>query len=733
MEKMIYKDPNQSAEKRADDLLSRMTIDEKIDQMSVSWPIKDIIAALDAGQKPKINGTVQLYGGYDGKESGCQDSVNRLQTYVRENTRLGIPLLFVDDALHGVMHPDCTVFPQSIAMGSTFNEDLVRDTASFIGEEAYILGIRQIFSPGLDLAQDPRWGRVQEDYGEDPYLVSRMGAAYVEGVQSKGVAATLKHYAAHGSPEGGLNVSPVHMGEREMREMLDPFRECIDRGAMSVMPAYNEFDGIPLHASVLFLRDILRKELGFNGTVFSDYGAIAMLNYCHKTAKDALTAGKQAIFAGVDIEAPGPYGYGEDFRRAVKTGEIDIRLIDEAVRRILILKFRLGLFEQNGVDPVERKKLRSKAALDTALQGARESMVLLKNDGILPFNKNVKKIALIGHSAATAQLGDYTVYPYALQNAITPKAAMEARFGSQNIIYAQGSRVCTGTEEMLKDAEDAVKKADVAVVILGDNSNFFGGIGWGVSDDAREDVTSGEGFDVNDLSLPDAQIALFNRVKAVGKPVVLIVNSGRAHCFIKEFEAASAVLQMWYAGEQGATALAEILAGDINPSGKLTVSFPRSTGHIPCYYNHKPSARGIYFKPGTVQNPGRDYVFDSSSAMFPFGYGLSYTTFEYSELSAKKKSGTDITVSVRIKNTGTYDGAESVLLFISPEFCPVSVPVKRLRAFKKIFLKSGETQEVCFELSAKDFSYVSEDMSMQINTGNHIICIGSQKCIVEIN
>ena len=711
---------------RVKDLLSHMTVDEKIDQMLLTCgDLSEIGRQFDNGENPHIYGSAYV------KNNVKSETVQEIQQYLKKSMRLYVPLLTVSEALHGVMHVNATVFPQSIALGSTFNDALVEQVADVIGAEAFGLGVRQVFAPNLDLAREPRWGRTEECYGEDPYLVSRMGVAYLKGIQKNNVAATLKHYVAHGSPEGGLNLSPVHLGERELREvMLEPFAEAVQKGgAMAIMPAYSEYDGIPLHASEFLLRKVLREELGFDGVVFSDFSGIFFLHSLHKTANNALSAGIQALNAGVDIEGEIPFGYGEEFRKAAKENKIDMKLIDEAAGRVLALKFKLGLFDETAVG--KAVSVHAREAVELSERAARESLVLLKNDGTLPLCKSIKKIAVIGPNADETQFGDYSVNFENTAKYVTVKEAFIKRFGKNAIHYAKGSSICTTSERLLTEAEKAARGADAVVLVLGDSSKFFGGIGWGDKDGGGA-VTCGEGFDVSELRLPLAQRLLFKRVKQTGTPIVLILNTGRPYCVGDECDSAAAVVQAWYSGECGGEALVKILAGDESPSGRLPVSFPRSTGHLPCYYNYKPSARGFFKQPGTADKPGRDYVFDTPSALFEFGYGLSYTEFEYSGLKAETFKDNSVKVSVLVKNKGGYDAYESVLLFVGAEYCLVTPFIKRLRAFKKIHLRKSEQVEVIINLTAEDFSYIAEDMSTKVCKGRHFIKIQKLSCVVDI-
>jgi beta-glucosidase len=713
---MDYRDRLLRPEQRADALLRLMTTDEKIDQMLLNADLTEVCTKL------KNDDMSGIYGNAFTIDDIPVDTIRFIQSYLVKKTRLGIPMLIAGESLHGVLNPNTTVFPQSIGLASMFNTDLMGKIADVLGSEADALGIRQVYAPDLDLAREPRWGRAAECYGEDPYLVGEYGKAYVKGVQAHSVAATLKHFVAHGTPLSGLNLAPVAVGIRELKEvMLEPFKECIAAGAMSVMPAYSEIDGIPLHASVFLLRDLLRKELGFDGTVVSDYTAVEKLHSFHRTAKTPLDAGTQAINAGVDIEAPAPFGYGGAFREAVKRGDIPIELIDGAARRVLTLKFKLGLFENPYPKENAFELIHTPKALEIAEQAARESAVLLKNDGVLPL-KSPCKIALIGPNADLAQLGNYTYYPDCADKSVTLRRALSERIGG-NLLYARGCRIASADDAEKREAVDAVKKSDVAVVVLGDASMIYGGRGWGNEDD-NQIVTDGESFDVHDITLPAPQRELLKAVKAVGKPVVLLLMSGRPRAIAEECWAADAVMQIWYPGERGGYAVCDLLFASAVPSGKLPVTIPKSTGHLPCYYNHKPSAKGVYKKPGSPDSPGNDYVFDSPDPLFPFGYGLSYTAFEYSDIKISHPAQGAINVSVTIKNTGDYDAYETALLFLSANYCPVTPFVKRLRAFKKIFLRKGEKQVIAFVLRDRDFTYLDANLDTKINFGEYTVAVG---------
>jgi len=725
----MYKNPDLAPELRAKDLLSKMTVDEKLDQIIFFVNLEQVSAGVNNGEElPPRCGS---FGNLSVLED--KDAANHIGDYFLNKTRLGIPLLITYEALHGLKHNDATVFPQCAGLGGTFDRELIYKMAKIIGRESKAIGVHQVFAPDVDIPRDPRWGRSQEAYGEDPYLVGELGAKYVTGVQENGVAATAKHYIAYGIPEGGINIAPVHVGEREIREVyLEPFKKCIDAGVKSVMPAYNEVDGIPVHASKKLLRDILRDELGFKGTTISDWGAVNMFIKLHHTAPDTLTAGKMAIKAGLDIEAPRPVGYGDAFRDAVKNGEIDIKLIDEAVLRILTLKFDLGLFE----DPFPREELQPLLNNDEAkalsCEMDEKAILLLKNDGLLPLDENkVGRVAVIGNNAKNSFIGDFI---NRTKSCIDFHAGMVNRLGSDRILYAEGCGPLLGNDDMINEAVEQAKKADTVLLVLGDRGTSGGGEqnNNGVFSTTNQ-VSNGEGYDTNDLNLPEIQQKLFDAIIALGKPTVLIVYGGRQYAIKDMADRANALMYSFGGGEQSGNAFANLIFGDKSPSAKLSFSFPQSTGHIPCYYNYKVSARGnIYKRPGRPEAPGRDYVLASPDAWLPFGYGLSYTTVEYSDMKADVKDNGNVEVSVCVENSGNYEIDESVLLFVKMMYCPVTPFVKKLRNFEKVNLKPGEKKTVNFTLTGDDFTYIDEDMKTVQNHGKHKLFIDKLECEIEI-
>lgn len=719
----MYKNKNLAPEQRALDLLSKMSLGEKIQQMLIYININKVYDDL------KTNGGFEIRGGTFSTPKDI-DTVNSIQEYCINNTRLGIPMLFAYESLHGLYDPKATVFPQCAGIGGSFNRELVAQMADVIGREASSIGIKQVYAPDLDVPRDPRWGRTQECFGEDPYLVGEMGVKYVKGVQKHAVATTAKHFIAYGVPEGGINLAPAHMGEREMREVtLEPFKKAIDAGVMSVMPAYNEIDGEPVHASKKYMRDLLRDELGFDGVTVSDYGAIDMLKNFHHITDTPLEAGRLALEAGVDIEAPYPFGYGKAFEEAVERGEIDIKLVDEAVLRILTLKFKLGLFDNPYIDEAMLENMHRSEAVELSRKLDEESILLLENDGILPLDESkINKVAVIGNNAKESFLGDYISQT---KHCVDFYSGIKARLGEERILYSQGCNPITYTEQMIEDAVNTAKAADVVFLVLGDRASEGGGVGGAAG--KKPEVTCGEGYDVHDLSLPPSQQRLFDEITSLGKPVVFVEYAGRPYALENDVKKVNAFLFSWGGGEQSGNAFANIIFGDVSPSAKLSVSFPKSVGHIPCYYNYKVSARGnFYFRRGTIDNPGRDYVLSSPHPWYPFGYGLSYTTIDYSDLTVENLENGNIKVCVTVENTGKYDKKESILLYLKALSSPVTPFAKKLRSFKKVELKKGEKKTVEFLLTDEDFMYVDLKYNTVKLTGNYRILVDKLQADITV-
>lgn len=720
----MYKDKTLTPEQRAKDLLCKMTIDEKIDQMVFYIEVNMLYDDLQKGEE------IPTHAGTFGNISNIDDekAVDKIQDYFIKNNRFGIPMLMCFEALHGLYHSSATVFPQSAGLGGSFNPENIKKMADIIGKECRAVGIRQVFAPNIDIPREPRWGRTQEAYGEDPYLVGEMGVNYVEGIQQNGVAATAKHFIAYGVPESGINLAPAHIGEREIREvMLEPFKRCIDAGVYSVMPSYNEVDGEPIHGSEKWLRQVLRDEMGFKGTTIADWGAVHMMHSFHCVAKDPFEAGELAIKAGVDIEAPCPSGYKDEFRQAVKNGEIDINLIDEAVLRVLTLKFKLGLFENPYANEALKPLMNNNEAKELSRKMDEESILLLKNDGILPLDQNkVGRVAVIGNNAKDSYLGNYIGQT---ENCISFYDGMVDRLGEDKVLYARGCNHIFTTDEMVAEAVEQAKKADTVFLVLGDSTDTGGGVGGG--EFKNTEITCGEGYDTHDLGLTPSQKRLFNEITALGKPTILCFYAGRPYAIKNEVEKVNGFMFCWGGGEQNGIAFANLIFGDKSPSAKLSFSFPQSVGHIPCYYNHKASARGsLYKKPGSMENPGRDYVLASPDAWLPFGFGLSYTNLEYSALTATV-SGDEVYVTVDVENKGKYEIDESVLLFVKMMHCPITPFVKKLRKFKKVNLKPGDKKQIAFTLSSEDFTYIDKNMKTAVNRGAHKILVDNLECSFE--
>lgn len=713
---------------KARELLSRMTVEEKLAQM-VMKDCDDLFdgMVLNTGRAAERFGTVGC-GALQFPKQPVEEStekINQLHRFFKNTMRLPIPPFFIAEALHGLMIPNATIFPQSISLASTWNDALIGRVAEAIAEEASAAGVTQTLCPDLDLCRDPRWGRIEETFGEDAYLASRMGVAYVKNLQGGAeadcshVAATLKHFTAHGTPEGGINLAPVQVGERAMQEYyLKPFRDVIREAApISVMPAYSELDGVPCSSSKRLLTDILRNDLGFDGYTISDFGAMEMLVSFHHTAENEAEAGRQALHAGMDFEAPCACTYGEAFVQLVKEGRIPMEEVDQAVEHILIAKLKAHLFDSDktsfhtenasGIVGCEKNK-------HLAYEAASEAIVLLENrNNLLPLKKDLRSIAVIGPNADMWQIGDYTID----RPCKTPLQAIKERAGENvDVRYSLGCGTYDLKIDCIEEAVGMAAASDVVILCLGGSSTIDYGIGWG--QDSGKVKTCGEGFDVSSLDLPGNQQKLAEAVILTGVPVVVVHIDGRPASIPWIASHCSALLEMWYGGQEGADALADILFGSVNPSGRLPVSIPESVGQLPSYYNYKPSGRGCYHKPGSPENPGRDYVFANPKPLYPFGYGKSYTTFSYSNLTAAyntEKSAVE--VSVQVKNTGNVSGKEVVSVYLHDVVASVTRPVRELKDFKKIFLVPDETQTVHFRIPKSELAFLDEAYQWVVEPG----------------
>ncbi len=739
-----YKNPKLSVDDRVADLLGRMTLEEKVAQMVCIWGQKKTILFDEAG---KINlkklgvylkdGIGQIGrisdtgGGQDAMEMA--DLSNSLQKFFIEETRLGIPAIFHEECLHGLAAKDATSYPQPIGLASTFNPQLVEEIYSAIAEETRSRGAHQALTPVVDVARDPRWGRVEETFGEDPYLVSQMGISAVKGFQGDGtfadkkhLIATLKHFAAHGQPESGSNCGPGNFSERLLRDtFLLPFKEVIKKGnAMSVMASYNEIDGIPSHANRWLLRDVLRGEWGFEGFVVSDYYAITELNgkadsVSHSVAANKTEAAILSINAGVNIELPDPDCY-PNIVRLVREGLVVESSIDELVAALLKYKFVIGLFDDPYVIlDAARHERRIEENRKIALRAAHETITLLKNEGgLLPLPKKTgSTLAVIGPNADRKLLGGYSGKPKyftSVLQGIKEKAGNEV-----TVLYSEGCKNTVGgawdedvvtlpepddNRKLIAQAVATARKADTVILVLGDNEQ--------TSREAWSNVHLG---DRASLELFGMQNELVKAVVETGKPIVVLLFNGRPNSIGYVAAHVPAIVECWYLGQETGTAVADVLFGDFNPGGKLPISIPRSVGHIPCYYNHKPSAR-------------RGYLFDDISALYPFGYGLSYTSFCFTNVRLEKsviRLDESTKVLVDVKNTGSRAGDEVVQVYIRDVVSSVTRPVKELKEFKKVSLKPGESQTIAFTVSPEQLSFTNIDKDFVVEAGDFEIMVGN--------
>lgn len=747
----LYLDADRSINQRVKNLLSLMTLDEKIAQLGSAWVYEILEGKTFSWEKANIlmkNGIGQitrLGGASNFNPVESARTANRIQRYLLENSRLGIPALIHEESCSGYMAKGATCFPQIIGMASTWEPELLEEAGKVIQEQMRSVGAHQALAPVLDVARDPRWGRAEETFGEDPYLVTVMGLNYIRGIQGnswkKGILATAKHFAGYGVSEGGMNWAPPHIPVREMREIfLLPFEAAVkEANIAAIMPGYHELDGIPCHSSGELLNDILREEWGFDGLVVSDYFGINMLKETHFVSPNKEIAARQAIEAGIDMELPSTDCYGKPLKNLLKTGVLREALIDQAVARILRVKFLLGIFEDPFVD--EKKPER---VFDTpeqrmlALQIAQKSIVLLKNDNhILPLKKNISSIAVIGPNAADVRnmIGDYA-YPCHIESLMemkennklfnTPvpdqvemvdnfvpilsileelrKKVME----DTAVYYAKGCEVTGSSRDGFTEAVAIARKSEVAVVIAGGKSGLI------------DSCTSGEARDRASLNLPGVQEELIREIHRTGTPIIVILINGRPLSIHWIAGHVPAVVEAWLPGEEGARAVADVLFGDVNPGGRLPMSFPRTVGQVPVYYRHKPSGGRSHWK--------GDYVEMSSKPLFPFGHGLSYTSFEYNNLvilPGTVSREDEVIISIDVKNTGPCTGDEVVQLYIRNVLSVITRSVKELIGFKRVTLKPAEKRTVTFILSIKQLSFYNTEMQQVIEPGVVKVLIGS--------
>ncbi len=729
---------------RVEALLSQMTIEEKCGQLSCPigfnfygkdgdslWLSESFLGMMDTmplgscwavlRADPWSRKTVET--GLHPKESARL--LNMMQRHAIENTRLGIPLLFCEETPHGHMAVGTTVFPTGIGQASTWNPELLEKMGEVMGKEVRLQGAQIGYSPVLDIARDPRWSRVEETMGEDSYLSGVLGSAVVKGMQ-KHVCATLKHLAAYGIPQGGHNAATAEVGpNRLMTDYLPSFEKAIcEGGAKTVMTSYNTIDGVPCSANRWLLQDILRNSWNFKGVVFSDLNAVNAIYATQHVAADPAEAAAMALKAGVDIDLGG-YNYGGFLKEALQRGLVTEADIDRAVRHVLQLKFDLGLFENPYVDEnLAETEVGTKENAQLAKQVALESAVLLKNDGILPFGEHINKVAVIGPNADNMynQLGDYTA-PQAPDRIVTMLEGIREK-GRAEVLYAKGCAIRDEADANIDEAVKTAQKADVVVLVVGGSSardfkTSYEETGAAIVNNHISDMDCGEGYDRSTLKLLGKQEELMQCIYATGKPVVTVYIQGRPLDMNLAAEKSNVLLTMWYPGMEGGSALADILWGDYNPSGRLPISIPRSVGQIPVYYSQPQTG---------------DYVEETAKPLYPFGYGLSYTQFEYSDLQIEtvSKSDTLCKVTCQVKNIGSCDGDEVVQLYVRDEVASIAPASKLLKGFQKVHINKGETRQVIFYLTERDLSVYSAEKGWHFEAGEFTFLVGGLSKRVEI-
>jgi beta-glucosidase len=728
-----YKNPSLTADERVADLLPRMTLEEKVAQISGGNRDVNVIDPTGTFTDEQARAMMGRWWDPDLVFPPKQSAIlrNGIQRYLMEKTRLGIPNLFMGEALHGFMEYGSTSFPQALGLASTWDPELVHEVFTAAGDEAGSRGAGQVFSPVLDIARDPRWGRTEETYGEDPFLASRMGVAAITGLQGDSfmigrhhVLATAKHFAVHGQPEGGTNTAPANYSERIIREnFLVPFQTAVQEANVgSVMASYNEIDGIPSHINHWLLDRVLRQEWGFRGYITSDGDGLQMLIETHKVAANKADAARLALAAGVDYDLSDGSVY-RTLISQVKQGIVPESEVDRAAGRVLATKFRLGLFDNPYVDPDAAERItNSTEHQKVALKAAREVVVLLKNDkNLLPLDlSKTKTIAVIGPNAADVHLGGYSRNPL---HGVSILQGIRDRVGAKaNVVYAEGCKITdappdwhgwftnnvkliepASQQDSVKAAADLARKADVAILVVGENESTN-----------REAWAENHLGDRDSLDLLGAQTDLVRAVVETGTPTVVLLINGRPLSINYIAEHVPAILEGWYLGEEGGAAAANVLFGDVNPGGKLPITFPHSVGDLPDFYNHKPSAN-------------RTYAFSTRKPLYSFGYGLSYTTFRFENVRIEPQQigvGGTAKASVDITNTGSREGDEVPQLYIHQKIASVTRPVMQLAGFQRVRLKPGEKKTVDFTITPEMLSMLNVDMHRVVEPGVFEIMIG---------
>jgi len=748
----LYKDPTAPIPARVDDLMGRMTLEEKVAQMVGIWLKKEDIQTPEAEFSPEAaskafpNGLGQISrpsdrrgakaGAFAGAEPGTVNRtpketatyINAAQKWALEKTRLGIPLLMHDEALHGYVAREATSFPQSIALASTWDPETVEKVFAVAAREMRVRGSNIALAPVVDVARDPRWGRIEETYGEDPHLCAEIGLAAIRGFQGRTlplakdkVFVTLKHMTGHGQPESGTNIGPAQISERTLREnFFPPFERAVkEANVRAVMPSYNEIDGVPSHANRWLLHDVLREEWGFTGATLSDYFAVRELVTRHKMYDTPDDAAVAAMNAGVDVELPDGEAYNR-LPELVRAGKVSQAAIDAAVRRVLTMKFEGGLFENPYGDAKNADRLTATPdAIALARESATRSMVLLKNDkGLLPLDAGkVGRLAVLGTHARGTPIGGYSDIPRKVVSVLEGMQA-EAKGGKFQVEYAEAvriteSRVWAADEvklvdpavnaKLIAEAVEVAKRADVVLMVLGDNEQT-----------SREAWADNHLGDRNSLDLIGQQNDLARAIFALGKPTIVLLLNGRPLSVNLLAEKADALIEGWYLGQETGHAVADVLFGRVNPGGKLPVSIARDAGQLPVFYNAKPTAR-------------RGYLFADATPLYPFGFGLSYTTFEMGAPKLARASigpGESVRVEVEVTNTGKRAGDEVVQLYLRDEAASVTRPLKELKKFRRVSLAPGERRSVAFELTPADLAIWNIDMKRVVEPGKFTVMAG---------
>lgn len=752
---MNYRETSLPIEQRVSSLLKEMTLPEKIAQMGSCWfeelstAGKLDVAKAKARLQPGIGQVTRVGGNSIQPPAEIARSANQIQKMLVEETRLGIPAIVHEECCSGGMFLGATLFPQMIGLACSFKPELAYKMTDIIRQQCRALGAHQGLAPVLDVGRDPRWGRIEETFGEDPFLISQFGVEYIRGLQSddlrNGVMATGKHFIGHSFSMGGLNCAPVSMGIRTLKETyLYPFEAAIRKANLAtVMNSYPEIDGDVVAATPTYLTDLLRGELGFEGLIVSDYQAISMLKTYHFITEDLTEAAIMSIRAGMEVELPTNETFNEALIAAIENGGLEMELVDRAVARHLTKKFELGLFEHPFVEETNFADLMDGPdKRQAAAEIARQSMVLLSNNGVLPLSKELKTIAVIGPNADDARClqSDYSYTAMVeLQLYQHPEGSVFAKLDpsimephkvkvpsildslkkfnpNARFVYAKGADL---NSDDVSDVSSAVKvagEADAVILVLGERSGL------------AAECTCGETRDSADLTLAKGQMELAKAMFATGKPVVVVLVNGRPLAIGDLVEKADAILEAWVPGEEGGLAIAETLFGQNNPGAKLCITFPRSVGQIPVFYNHKPS--------GSKSNWFTDYVNESVKPLFPFGHGLSYTQFAYSDLSIKKPSVTvneSVQINLKIQNTGNVPGDEVVQLYLQDEIGSLPRPVKELKGFTRVSLKPGEEKTIQFDVPVNLMAFFDRNLDLVLEAGKIKVYVGSSSEDIRLN